>query len=50
MNYAIRAMTIADYDAVLRLWQDTEGVGLNESDSRENVARTSRFICRVILI
>ena len=38
MNHAIRAMTIADYDAVLRLWQDTEGVGLNESDDRENIA------------
>ena len=31
-------MTIADYDAVLRLWLDAEGVGLNESDSRENIA------------
>jgi N-acetylglutamate synthase len=38
MNHAIRAMTIADYDAVLRLWRDTEGVGLNESDSREQNA------------
>lgn len=38
MNHPIRAMTIADYDAVLRLWQDTEGIGLNESDSHENIA------------
>jgi putative acetyltransferase len=38
MNYALRTMTIADYDAVFQLWQDTEGVGLNESDSRENIA------------
>ena len=43
MNHAIRAMTIADYDAVLRLWQDTEGVGLNESDAREN---TASFLAR----
>jgi N-acetylglutamate synthase len=35
MNSAVRAMTIADYEAVLRLWQQTEGVGLNESDERE---------------
>ena len=39
MNHTLRALSIADYDAVLRLWQDTEGVGLNESDSRENIAR-----------
>ena len=38
MNYTIRAMTIADYDAVLQLWQDIEGVGLNESDGREQTA------------
>jgi N-acetylglutamate synthase len=38
MNHAIRAMTIADFDAVLRLWQDTAGVGLNESDDRQNLA------------
>jgi putative acetyltransferase len=38
MNHALRALTIADYEAVLRLWQDTEGIGLNESDSRENIA------------
>ena len=38
MKHPIRAMTIADFDAVLRLWQETEGVGLNESDTRENIA------------
>ncbi len=31
-------MTLADFDAVRRLWQNTEGVGLNESDRRENIA------------
>ena len=30
-------MTLADYDAVLRLWQATEGIGLNESDDRCHV-------------
>ena len=38
MNHAIRSMTIADFEPVLRLWQVTEGVGLNESDTRERVA------------
>ena len=38
MNLIMRALTLADYEAVRRLWQDTEGVGLNESDSRENIA------------
>src|SRR2546421_4865159 len=31
-------MTIDDFDEVHRLWGKTEGVGLNESDSRPNVA------------
>jgi putative acetyltransferase len=38
MSHPIRPMTIADYEVVLRLWQQTEGVGLNESDTRENIA------------
>jgi hypothetical protein len=29
---------ISDFDEVLALWQRTEGVGLNESDTRENIA------------
>lgn len=33
----LRPMTLADYDAVLRLWQATEGVGLNESDERPSI-------------
>ena len=50
MNLIIRALIIADYEAVLRLWQDTEGVGLNESDSRENLAlylARNPGLCRV---
>jgi putative acetyltransferase len=38
MTRTIRSMTIADFEAVLRLWQATEGVGLNESDEREAIA------------
>lgn len=38
MSHTIRPMTIADYDAVLDLWRQTEGVGLSLSDERESVA------------
>lgn len=31
-------MTMSDYEATVRLWQETEGVGLSESDEREPVA------------
>lgn len=30
-------MNLADYEAVVRLWRQTEGVGLNESDEREAI-------------
>ncbi|MEX0586364.1 MAG: hypothetical protein WD176_06955, partial [Pirellulales bacterium] len=38
-SYAISPMLATDYDEVVALWEATEGVGLNESDSRENIAR-----------
>jgi ribosomal protein S18 acetylase RimI-like enzyme len=38
MRSTIQPMKLADYDDVLRLWQNTEGVGLNESDSRCAIA------------
>ncbi len=34
----IRPMTADDYDAVLALWQSSEGVGLSSADSRESIA------------
>src|SRR2546425_562315 len=34
----MKPMSIEDFDEVYRLWQNTEGIGLNESDSRPNVA------------
>jgi putative acetyltransferase len=37
MNVAIRAMTVDDYPAVTELWRQTEGIGLNESDSEDAV-------------
>ena len=29
-------MTGADYDSVIALWQNSEGIGLNDADSRED--------------
>lgn len=37
MNYKIREMTLADYDAVLELWKKTEHLGLNECDTRGGI-------------
>jgi N-acetylglutamate synthase len=37
-NAVIAPMTAADFGKVLRLWQNTEGVGLNESDTETNLA------------
>ncbi len=38
MPVQIHPMTIADYDQVLALWQQCEGVGLGAADSRDNIA------------
>ncbi|HWR40805.1 MAG TPA: GNAT family N-acetyltransferase [Patescibacteria group bacterium] len=35
---SIRSMEPTDYDAVIALWRATPGIGLNDADSRENVA------------
>ena len=37
MRITIRPMAIDDYDQVVALWRCTDGVGLNESDTREGV-------------
>lgn len=39
MRCIIKPMTLADYDEVLQLWQNSEGVGLSESDTREEIGR-----------
>lgn len=39
MNVSIRAMAERDYEGALRLWQATPGIGLNESDGFEAIAR-----------
>lgn len=36
-DYRIAPMRIDDFDEVLHLWQRTEGVGINESDTRPNI-------------
>jgi len=35
----IRSFRLRDYDQVYALWKRTEGLGLNESDTREAIAR-----------
>lgn len=37
-NFTLRSLTIADYDAVYALWLQTEGMGLNDSDTRDAIA------------
>ena len=39
MEYAIRPMTIQDYDAVLDLWRKSEGIVLSDTDEREPMCR-----------
>jgi N-acetylglutamate synthase len=38
-DFALRAMTIDDYNVVYALWQSTPGIGLSESDRRDAIAR-----------
>jgi len=38
MNYTIRLMKIEDYPRVNELWRETEGLSLEESDSKEAIA------------
>ena len=36
--YRIEKMKLSDFAAVSRLWRKSEGIGLNESDTRANIA------------
>jgi putative acetyltransferase len=38
MDYHIHEMTAKDLDEVLALWQATEGVGLSEGDTKDEIA------------
>ena len=37
MEYSIREMKIDDYEEVYRLWEQTEGLSLEEGDSQEEI-------------
>ena len=37
MRCTLQPMSLADYDDVLHLWQNSEGVGLSESDTRAEI-------------
>jgi N-acetylglutamate synthase len=39
MNIVIREMKIEDYDEAIALWEASEGVGVAEGDSREEIQR-----------
>ena len=39
MDLKIRVMTADDYDSVARLWTNSNGVGVNPDDSRENISK-----------
>lgn len=39
MSFEIKEMRIDDYPAVYALWQASEGIGLSQADSKENIAR-----------
>jgi N-acetylglutamate synthase len=39
MDYTFEPLTLADYDAVVAFWSQQQGIGLNESDAREPLAR-----------
>ncbi len=36
-GYTLRDFSIADYDRAIELWRSCEGIGLNESDTREAI-------------
>jgi ribosomal protein S18 acetylase RimI-like enzyme len=39
IKFRIRSLRMADYDEIRALWRKTEGIGLNESDTRVAVRR-----------
>jgi len=39
ISYTLRELTMADYDTVYHIWQETPGMGLSSVDSRENIAK-----------
>jgi len=42
MEYLIREMTIDDYDQVFMLWKTTDGIDVDESDTREYLEKYFR--------
>jgi ribosomal protein S18 acetylase RimI-like enzyme len=43
MALMYRSFLAADYDSAHALWSATEGIGLSEADSRENIERFLRY-------
>ena len=42
MDYAIRPMEIEDYDLVMELWRESDGIVLSDTDEREPMQRFLR--------
>jgi ribosomal protein S18 acetylase RimI-like enzyme len=38
MEITVREFTMGDYEAAYALWKASEGIGLSEADTRENIA------------
>lgn len=36
----IREMGVGDYDSVIYLWRNTEGIGLSEADTKDNILQS----------
>ncbi len=43
MGVELRDLTIKDYDAVIEIWDKSEGVGLSDADSKEGI---KKFLAR----
>jgi ribosomal protein S18 acetylase RimI-like enzyme len=53
IDYIIRQMTIGDYDYVCGIWEQTEGLSLEETDTQESIAiylNRNRGLCFVACV
>jgi ribosomal protein S18 acetylase RimI-like enzyme len=53
MDYTIRQMTLDDYEQTYALWRATDGVCLDEGDSRDGIAlylRRNQGLCFVAIV
>ncbi|MFW6006653.1 MAG: GNAT family N-acetyltransferase [Halanaerobiales bacterium] len=52
-KFQIREMKIDDYELMIKLWENIDGIGLSEADSRENILKYLKrnkgmsFVCEL---